>query len=86
MAKDVEVRVQGRGRVRDGSATVEPSERAVCDLCGQESDAVASLGANGSGPFGCKACLRGRLEAMTLAAWMLREQPESRLPWGKVSG
>ncbi|MBK6519460.1 MAG: hypothetical protein IPM79_35750 [Polyangiaceae bacterium] len=85
MAASIEVRIGGRGRVKDGAATDDASERAVCDLCGAEGDAVASTSSEGGGPFACKACLRVRLEAMTVGSYLLKG-PESRLPWGKVSG
>jgi hypothetical protein len=85
MASGIEVRIQGKGSVKDGNATKDASQKARCDLCGQDVDAVASTGPAASGPFGCKACLRARLEAMTLGGWLLRE-PGEGIPWGKVSG
>ncbi len=81
----IEVRIARRGRVRDGAATRDGAQAARCDLCGNEADAVASVSAEGGGPFACKACLRGRLEAMTVGSWLLRDD-EGGLPWGKVSG
>jgi hypothetical protein len=39
----------------------------------------------GDAPFACKSCLRGRLEAITVAMWELKAPPPG-LPWGKVSG
>ncbi|RZO52733.1 MAG: hypothetical protein EVA89_31160 [Sandaracinaceae bacterium] len=82
----IEVRVAGRGKVREGTRTLDEEAEARCDLCDREVDAVASTGAEGEGPFACKACLRGRLEAITLAAWELRDPSDRGLPWGKVSG
>lgn len=82
----IEVRIARRGFVRDGAATRDEAQGARCDLCGHDADAVASVALDGGGPFGCKACLRGRLEAMTVGAWLLREQDDAGLPWGKVSG
>jgi len=78
----IEVRIAGRGVVRGGDKTVDAETKAVCDLCGAESDAVVSVG----GAFACKGCLRGRLEAVTVAAWELRGADGGGLPWGKVSG
>lgn len=82
----LEVRVTGRGRVRDGTKQVDATTRAKCDLCDAEVDAVASVTAEAKGPFACKNCLRGRLEAITVAAWELRDPGQGGLPWGKVSG
>ena len=50
---------------------------------------VASVTPQAAGPFACKDCLRQRLEAMTVASWMMREAERGQvggLPWGKVSG
>lgn len=82
----IEVRIARRGFVRDGEATGDEAQAARCDLCGQDVDAVASMAPEGGAPFGCKTCLRGRLEAMTVGAWLLREAGDGGLPWGKVSG
>ncbi|NUP07213.1 MAG: hypothetical protein HOW73_14250 [Polyangiaceae bacterium] len=86
MAGSIEVRIGGRGSVRDGVATQNAGERAHCDLCEEVTDAVASTGAKGEGPFACKTCLRRRLEAMTVGTYLLREPGDAGLPWGKVSG
>jgi hypothetical protein len=85
MASGIEVRIQGKGLVKDGNATKSPAQTAHCDLCDADVDMVASTGPSGSGPFGCKSCLRERLEAMTLGRWHLRD-PGEGTPWGKVSG
>ena len=85
MVDGIEVRVKGKGAVKDGVATRDAAQLAHCDLCGVDADMVASSGAPDAATFGCKTCLRGRLEALTLGAWMLRE-PGEGLPWGKVSG
>lgn len=82
----IEVRIAGRGSVKEGKATADASQTAVCDLCGEGTDAVASTSSTGGAPFACKACLRGRLEAMTVGTWLLREAGDGGLPWGKVSG
>jgi len=81
----MEVRIQNRGSVRDEAATRNPSQVAHCDLCGLDVDAVASTSAKNDN-FACKSCLRGRLEAMTVATWVLKEAGDAGLPWGKVSG
>lgn len=84
----IEVRIATKGSVRDGVATRDQEQTARCELCSSDVDAVASMSPEGGAPFACKACLRERLEAMTVGAWVLRESPpgDARLPWGKVSG
>lgn len=80
----IEVRVAGRGSVRDGQKKVETGALAHCDLCASDVDVVVSVTPDGNGPFACKSCMRARLEAITVAVYELREG--SGLPWGKVSG
>jgi hypothetical protein len=83
----IEVRVAGRGRVRDGEKIVDPNQSAHCDLCDSPSDVVVSSTGVPDGPFGCRGCLRSRLEATTIAVWQLQEAGgETGLPWGKISG
>jgi hypothetical protein len=86
MASSIEVRVAGRGHVRDGAKSENAAMEARCDLCGTSVDAVVSVTAEANGPFACKACLRGRLEAITVASWELRQPTDRGLPWGKFSG
>ena len=81
----IEVRVHGRGSVRDAKPTENPKAEARCDLCGSVTDAVVSVTPNGNAPFSCKSCMRERLEAITVALWQFRE-PGQGLPWGKISG
>ena len=83
----VEVHVAGRGRVRDGTKTVNEDQGAHCDLCDADTDVVVSTDTGGNGPFGCRNCLRSRLEATTLAVYLLQDPGGSGgLPWGKISG
>ena len=83
----IEVHVAGRGRVRDGEKVEDDDQVAHCDLCGRDTDVVVSATADVGGPFGCRSCLRSRLEATTLAVYVLQEPgPASGLPWGKISG
>ncbi len=82
----IEVRIGGRGSVRDGAVQRDSKAAARCDLCDADADAVASTARDGAGPFACKACLRARLEAMTVGAYLLRDPEDPGLPWGKVSG
>lgn len=86
MSASIEVRIGGRGSVRDGAVTRNMAEAARCDLCDAEVDAVASTTKTGGAPFACKACLRTRLEAMTVGSYLLRTPEDPGLPWGKVSG
>jgi hypothetical protein len=86
MASTIEVRVHGRGKVRGGSRVVDPEVTAQCDLCGVVSDVVVSTTPQGEPPFACKVCLRGRLEAITIAIYELKDDAPSGLPWGKISG
>ncbi len=86
MSASIEVRVAGRGSMRDGKPRSDPSTSGRCDLCGGDADAVVSVSPDGSGAFACKPCLRDRLDAMTVASWTLREGESSGLPWGKFSG
>ncbi len=81
----IEVRVHGRGSVKDGDARREPELEARCDLCKATVDAVVSVGVAGP-PFACKSCLRERLESVTVALFLLKEPREAGLPWGKISG
>lgn len=80
----IEVHIAGRGRVRDGEKTVDTDQGAHCSLCGEDTDVVVSLTTDGTGSVGCRDCLRARLEATTVAAYLLQES--TGLPWGKISG
>jgi hypothetical protein len=96
----LEVRIAGRGVVKDGQRVADPGTRAHCDLCQSDVEVAAQvtpdgrpggdgLSAAAAHSFACKDCLRQRLEAMTVAAWVMREPDRSQaggLPWGKVSG
>lgn len=81
---DVEVRVGGHGVVTGEEARAAADTEARCDLCDDARDAVASLSATGVGaPYACPDCLRGRLEAVSVARWRFRAS--SGLPWGKLT-
>jgi hypothetical protein len=81
----IEVRVAGRGSMRDGKPKADSGTSGRCDLCGRDADVVASVSPDAS-TFACKPCLRDRLDAMTVAAWTLKEGDSTGLPWGKFSG
>ncbi len=80
----IEVRVARQGNVAGDSLTPDPATEARCDGCGAAADAVARA----SGPEGavslCSACLRGCLEAITIARYRFRAGVS--IPWGKVTG
>ncbi len=86
MAKDVIVRVTGRGVVVGGIPAEDDSVAAKCDLCGSDADATASVALDGNAPFACKSCLRERLEAMTVSLYLFSSPTSGGLPWGKISG
>ncbi len=72
--------------MRDRESKRDESTKARCDLCDQSVDVVVSVTPDPRGPFACKACLRQRLEAITVASWELRDPNDRGLPWGKISG
>jgi hypothetical protein len=84
-SSQIEVRVHGRGSVRGGEPTENKAIEARCDLCGATTDAVVSVTSDAQAPFSCKNCLRERLESVTVALYLLREEKQG-LPWGKISG
>lgn len=75
----IQVRIAGKGNVNGTEVAPDPTATAHCDLCDTDVDAVASVGT----AFGCKSCLRERLEAMTVGAYQLTAS--AGLPWGKVT-
>lgn len=81
----IEVHVAGRGRVRDGDKTNDTAQVAHCDLCDQDTDVVVSITPAGDGALACRDCLRARLEATTVATYLLHGGGGG-LPWGKISG
>jgi hypothetical protein len=83
----IDVRVHGRGVVRGETAVEDASIAAVCAECDVEKEAVASVGTKGY--FLCADCLRARLDALSVARFVLRSDgraPSAGLPWGKISG
>ena len=75
----IEVRVAGRGSAKGDSVETDPAQKAHCDLCDADVDVVAAVGT----AFACKACLRLRLDAMTLGTYQLSSN--AGLPWGVVT-
>ena len=85
MAQPIDVTVTGRGRILNGQAERDDAVRAKCSLCGSDAEAVATIAAAGeTDRCACAACLRARLDALSVARYRLADA--SGLPWGKVSG
>jgi hypothetical protein len=78
----IDVRVSRGGSIVGGVVEVDASLVVKCALCASEVEAAASLM---SGTYACAACLRERLDAMSVARFRLKESRGS-LPWGKVTG
>jgi hypothetical protein len=81
----IEVHVTGGGVIRSGELRADADVRARCSLCSRDVEASASIAAN-SGEHACAACLRERLDALSVARFRLRESRSGALPWGKVTG
>lgn len=80
----IDVRVTGGGTISNGELRVDTSTVARCTLCAREVEASASIG---EGISACAACLRDRLDALSVARFRLRRESHSgSLPWGKVTG
>jgi len=80
---EIEVHVTGLGEVRNEVPAPDDTTVAHCSFCDRDVDAVASVTPAGTGIFACKDCLRIRLEAMTVGAYLLK--PKKALPWGKLT-
>lgn len=76
----IDVHVSGAGTIANGQVHEESSVVARCSLCAREVEASAAIGASA---FACAACLRERLDALSVARFRL--QPPKSLPWGKVT-
>jgi hypothetical protein len=77
----IEVHVRHGGRIVDGELKPDAGTVARCDICAAEAEAVASV----AKIFACAACLRERLDALSVARFRLRESSSGSLPWGKVT-
>jgi hypothetical protein len=80
---NIDVRVSEVGHITNGETTRDANVRAMCVLCNEKVEATADIGAAG---HACAACLRARLDALSVGRWRLRDSEDSRLPWGKASG
>lgn len=82
----IEVRITNGGRVAQGQVERDESVRASCTLCANSVEASASITApGGAEAFACAACLRERLDALSVARFRVYDTAQG-LPWGKVSG
>ena len=79
----IDVHVTGGGIISNGEVRSDPNAVAHCSLCSREVEAAATLAA---GTSACAACLRDRLDALSVARFRLRESRTGSLPWGKVTG
>lgn len=81
---DIEVRVTGRGSVKGEAMTTDAKLQAHCGICARDVDLVVALNEN---LYACRACLRSRLDAASVATWRLAQPGKAPgLPWGKVAG
>ena len=78
----IDVHVSRGGTIAGGEVRVDAAVVARCTLCGHDVESAASLE---KGTFACAACLRERLDALSVARFRLRESG-SGTPWGKVTG
>jgi hypothetical protein len=80
----IDVQVSGGGSItKDGGVRADSSAKAQCTLCARDVEAAAALQ---PGCWACAACLRDRLDALSVARFRLRESRTGALPWGKVTG
>lgn len=78
----IDVHVTGGGSIIGGELRTDAAVVASCSLCSTKVEAAAALG---EGTFACAACLRERLDALSVARFRLRESRSGALPWGKVT-
>lgn len=80
----IDVQVTGGGTVKNGAVNVDPTMKASCSLCSKAVDVAVTIGPDRTA---CAACLRDRLDAISVARFRLQDSsaPKS-IPWGKVTG
>lgn len=78
----IDVHVTRGGIIKNGDVQTDPSVVARCTICAKEVDASVTIGDDTA----CAACLRDRLDALSVARFRLKESRSSVLPWGKVTG
>ena len=81
----IDVRVTGGGTISNGQLELDSNAVARCSQCQRDVAATAALA---EGATACAACLRERLDALSVARFRLAETGASTgsLPWGKVTG
>ena len=80
----IDVQITSGGTVSNGAVKLDPTTAASCSLCGKKVEASVGIGPDWTA---CAACLRDRLDALSVARFRLQETgPSSRIPWGKVTG
>lgn len=77
----IDVQVTSGGTVSNGAVSVDPSTAASCSLCGKKVEASVGIGPDRTA---CAACLRARLDALSVARFRL--ETSGTIPWGKVTG
>jgi hypothetical protein len=79
----IDVHVTGGGSISNGELRVDASAIARCNLCSRNVEAAVTIGPAGSA---CAACLRDRLDALSVARFRLSGSGNGSIPWGKVTG
>jgi len=81
----IDVQITGGGTVTNGTVNIDPTTKATCSLCSKPADAAVGIGPDRTA---CAACLRERLDALSVARFRLQDTtgPKSSIPWGKVTG
>lgn len=79
----IDVHVTQAGSIVSGELRTDPTVVAKCTLCAREVDSSAAIGTAG---HACAACLRERLDALSVARFRLCEPRSTGTPWGKVTG
>lgn len=78
------VHITGRGAMTGDALHPDPAAVAHCDLCDRDVELVVGVAAARA----CRACLRQRLDAASIASYRLSEglsEGGGALPWGKVT-
>lgn len=78
----IDVQVTGGGTISNGEQRADSATVAKCSLCASDVDACATIG---DGKTACAACLRARLDALSIARFRLSHSASGAIPWGKVT-
>ena len=79
----IDVQVSGGGTITNGVVSADPTTSAKCSLCSKQVDACVGIGPDRTA---CAACLRDRLDALSVARFRLHDSGPRSIPWGKVTG